>query len=154
MKADLVTATESDLEGLMPLVSAYHAFESITQTESIRQSAISKLLQPNSPFGRVLLVKSNGEMLGYLALCFGYSIELGGRDAFIDEFFLLELARGQGLGTEMLRQIQAEAKNMDIKALHLEVSHKNQGAQSLYQRCGFRARDHFHLMTCPLNPSA
>ncbi len=38
----------------------------------------------------------DGTAAGYAALTFGFSLEVGGRDAFIDELFLIEAARGKG----------------------------------------------------------
>ena len=41
--------------------------------------------------------------IGYLVLCFDYSLEYGGRGAWIDEVFIDRRRRGEGLGTEALR---------------------------------------------------
>lgn len=85
--------------------------------------------------------------MGYVALCFGYSIELGGRDAFIDELFLVENARGQGIGKKVLEYVTRQAASLDIAAVHLEVAHANDRAKRLYLQAGFSPRDRYHLMT-------
>lgn len=88
--------------------------------------------------------------LGYIVLTFGYSLEMGGRDAFIDELFLIETVRGKGIGKRVMELIQAEARRLGVHALHLEVGRENERAQRVYRVAGFQARQNFFLMTCRL----
>lgn len=143
-------ATAKDLPTLIPLVKAYHKFE---QAGSVDADAIECALEPllsSADFGCVWLIELEDKPVGYIALCFGYSIEFGGRDAFIDEFFIVPDQRGKGLGKAVLAQAQAEAEKLDIKALHLEVGQSNQRAQRLYAALGFEPRERFFLMSCYL----
>ena len=91
----LRNASEDDLETLLPLVDAYHTYEGIFQSEERRRKAVGQLLS-NPALGEIKLIASEDEVVGYIAICFGYSIEFAGRDAFIDEFFLTEEARDRG----------------------------------------------------------
>ncbi len=84
---------------------------------------------------------------GYVALSFGFSIELGGRDAFLDEFFIRESVRGRGMGSQALMTLVPMLRDMGVKALHMEVDHDNPKAMKLYQRAGFKARSEYFLMT-------
>ena len=93
-------------------------------------------------------------MVGYAALCFGYSIEFRGRDAFVDELFIAEQARGKGLGSRVLELIRKEAARLGIVALHLEVARDNTRARRLYEKWGFRARERYYLMSCDLLSAA
>ena len=131
---------------LLLLVRQYHEFEGIDMSDEDRVRALKPLLG-DSTLGRILLIRVAGEVVGYLALCWGYSIEFGGRDAFIDEFFVIEPARRQGVGRAALRAAQASAKDLGILALHLEVAHDNTRARRFYESCDFTRRDRFHLMS-------
>lgn len=146
----LVTASEDHLDTLLRLVAAYHHFEGLTLSDAHRKQALDSLLNPKLNLGRVWLIEQDGKTTGYIALCFGYSIEFGGRDAFIDEFFIVESMRGQGIGSRVLESVKAEARALDIRALHLEVARDNHRAAKTYSRHGFTARDRYHLMTCRL----
>jgi hypothetical protein len=77
-----------DVEVLLPLVAAYHSFEKVTLTEPERRRALADLLA-DPALGFVLRLDVGGMAAGYAAVCFGYSIEFGGRDAFLDEFLCL-----------------------------------------------------------------
>lgn len=99
----------------------------------------------NQDLGRLWLIKSKYQVIGYLVLAFGFSFEHGGRDAFIDEFYLNEDSRNQGLGKEAMDLVLDEAKKLDIKAVHLEVEADNQIGLGLYKKAGFQGHDRFLL---------
>ena len=100
--------------------------------------------------GSVWAVVSEGEWIGYAAMTYGYSIEFGGRDAFIDELFIREKHRGRGIGTAVLAQLEAHAREAGICALHLEVDRHNPIARALYGKLGFKVREKFSLMSLKL----
>lgn len=144
---ELRIAEVTDVDVLLPLVRRYHEFEQIEMSDADRIKAFSPLLGQNT-LGQIWLILSSEQVVGYIALCFGYSIEFGGRDAFVDEFFIEASARGQGFGRAVLAAIKAEAANRGIIALHLEVARTNRRAKALYTHLGFESREHFHLMSC------
>ncbi|WP_282608347.1 N-acetyltransferase [Pelagibius sp. Alg239-R121] len=143
-------ALPQNLLPLLPLVSAYHTFEGIMMSEASRRQAISKLLEEPA-LGEIWLIQRDVQAIGYIAICFGYSIELAGRDAFIDEFYIAEQERGRGLGRRALEAITQRLTKAGVVALHLEVDNDNRAAQTLYERCGFVPRRKYHLMTLDLH---
>ena len=142
-------AAPSDRDALLALIAAYHAFEQIPHDADATARAIAPLLAQTDA-GRIWLIEEGGQTVGYVALCFGYSIEFGGRDAFVDEMFLVEAARGRGLGKSALDRVADAARDLGVKALHLEVARANTRAQRLYSRLGFVLRDRYVLMSCTL----
>lgn len=149
MNHRLQLAAADNLPQLLPLVEAYHRFEDIDMTNRARQQAIEHLLSDSS-LGSIWLILSDTEIAGYIALTFGYSIEFGGQDAFIDELYIRPEFRSQGLGEKTLDQIQQTAKDFNIKALHLEVARQNTAAQKLYTQANFQPRDKYMLMSAHL----
>ena len=71
--------------------------------------ALRRLLA-DSTLGRVFLAADKNQVIGYLAPAIGYSLGYYGRDAFVDEFFILEKYRGKGLGSKMLAHAEKAAK--------------------------------------------
>ena len=147
-------ASIDDSGALLPLMRAYHEFEGIDATDPERLATIEPLLAGPDNFGQVWLIETAAGTVGYIALCYGYSIEFGGRDAFVDEFFIVEAERGRGLGRRALEQVRAEAAKAGVKALHLEVARANTMAKNFYEKVGFQSRERFHLMSCRLGDDA
>lgn len=145
----LELAGPAQLEELLPLVSAYHAFEEVESSFEQRKRSVANLLQDKF-LGEIWLIREQDSLIGYIAVCFGYSIEFGGRDAFIDEFYIKVAERGRGIGSRVLREVSALLRERDIIALHLEVDGGNERAKSIYTRAGFSSRDKYHVMSLAL----
>ena len=138
-------ATEADVDRLLPMAKAYHAFEDLELDDDHRRDAIIPLLK-GSPHGAIWLIGPKISPVGYIAVSFGWSIELGGLDGFIDEIWIREKVRGRGMGFEAVSALMKSLESAGLKALHLEVASSNERARNLYQRLGFEARP-YNLMT-------
>ena len=95
----------------------------------------------NDELGRIFMVRHDHEIVGYIILTFGFSFEYGGRDAFIDELFLEENYRGQGIGKVVMELTIAAAKVLSVQAIHLEVETHNDQASKLYTNQGFESNN-------------
>ena len=56
---------------------------------------------------------------------------------FIDELFIVERFRGQGLGTRVLEFVSGACRELGGRALHLAVGFENRRALEVYERHGF-----------------
>lgn len=142
----LMPATPADHDILLPMVRAYHTFEHIELDDAARQEALARLLSETA-LGAIWLVRADGAIAGYVAVCIGFSIEFGGHDAFVDELWLEPPFRGRGGGRAVLTMLMPELVQRDIRALHLEVARDNDRARRLYRACGFEAREKYVLMS-------
>ena len=137
----------TDIPQLLAFTQAYYAFDGLDYVEEMATKALRQLIC-SEQLGCIWLILLDGTAVGYAALTFGFSLEVGGRDAFIDELFLIEAARGKGIGTRVMNFLKAEAQKSGLQALHLVVSRDNERAQQVYTTAGFQARQNFFLMTC------
>lgn len=87
------------------------------------------------------MIEHEGADIGYLVISFGFSFEYGGRDAFVDELYIVEGHRRKGIGKTVLQLAEKWALEMGIKALHLEVENHNEQAHRLYLNRGFKNND-------------
>ena len=148
MDVRLQIAEDKDLQQVLAYVRAYHEFEGVEDSRDIASSVRPLLGQ--SPLGRVWLIYSESRPVGYVAICFGYSIEFAGRDAFIDEMFIVPEQRSKGIGKSVLHLVKSQAESLEIRALHLEVARSNERARRLYASVGFKARGQFFLMSAEI----
>ncbi len=106
-------------------------------------------LAGNPALGRLWLMRWSDAAIGYVALCFGFSLESHGRDAVLDELYLLPEFRGQGFGTATMHFVEAEARRLGVKRLYLEAERANTRAVAMYRRLGFEDLGRF-LLNKPL----
>ncbi|WP_368187702.1 GNAT family N-acetyltransferase [Aestuariibius sp. HNIBRBA575] len=135
-----------DLPRILPLVARFHEEIGIASEEDHREAAIKPLLD-GSPLGAVYLMGPARAPVGYVVITFGWSVEFGGIDAFVDELFIRPSVRGRGLATEALLALSKALSQGGVRALHLEVATEDQATIRLYQRNGFSIRDGYHLMS-------
>jgi GNAT superfamily N-acetyltransferase len=141
-------ATIADLALLQDLVQEFHDIEQLPFDPEIDRRVLIHFLTDQS-LGQAWLIQQNAEVIGYLILTLGYSLEYRGQDAFIDEFYLRPSYRRQGIGTQTLAFAEEVCKTLNVQALHLEVDFENPNAQRLYHKVGYQLHDRF-LMTKPL----
>lgn len=146
MSAALTLAGPEHLDRLLPLVTAFHAEEGIELDTEARRAALTPLLE-GIPHGSLYLIGPPRAPIGYIIITFGWSVEFGGLDGFIDEFFIRLGVRGRGIATEVLLTLPRALAAAGLRGLHLEVRADNASAQRLYKRAGFVLRDGYHLMS-------
>ncbi len=142
----------SDIDAILEMMRQYYAEDGYPFVETDARNAVSRLIE-DERLGRLWVIQDPTRIVGYLAVTFGFSLEYRGRDAFIDELFIVEDARGQGLGREALKISDAYCREHGVNALHLEVERHREAAYSLYQRAGFEGHERY-LMTKLLNAPA
>ena len=133
-------AAESDTVTLLRFMRAYYAFDGHGFDEQKARGALTTLLRdPN--LGRAWLILDDAAPVGYVVIAFGYSLEWLGRDAFVDEFYLLEDYRGRGWGRKTMAFVEEAARLLNVRALHLEVVRQNAAALEVYRKLGFKDRE-------------
>jgi GNAT superfamily N-acetyltransferase len=138
---DLVfrVADRSLVDRLLVLMAEFYAYGDISYDETVARAALQELLA-DPRLGAVWLVEQGEESVGYAVLAFGFSLELGGRDAILDELYVRERHRGIGVGRRTLAVVEAGCRERGIRALHLEVDETDERAQRFYAKAGFRSR--------------
>jgi len=130
-------AVESDGDLLLDFMRSYYAFDGHGFDREKAHAALIPLLRdPN--FGRAWLILDADSPVGYIVICLGYSLEWLGRDAFVDEFYLRDEYRGRGCVQRVMAFLEDAARNLGVRALHLEVVDGNAAAGHLYRKLGFQ----------------
>jgi diamine N-acetyltransferase len=147
-------AEESDAPLLLQFMRQYYTFDGHAFDELKAPTALLNFLRDPS-LGLAWLIfdqQPDQEIpVGYIVLTLGYSLEFLGRDAFIDEFFLIESHRSRGWGRKTMEFVEDYARSLGIRAIHLEVVRANRSAFEVYRKLGFSDRQH-HLMTKRIQP--
>ena len=133
-------AVESDADTLLVFMREYYAFDGHGFDGDKARVALTALLR-DSQLGLAWLILDGDTPVGYIVLCFGYSLEWLGRDAFVDELYLREEYRGRGWGRATMAFLENAARDAGVRALHLEVVRENAAALEMYRRTGFQEHE-------------
>ena len=133
-------AGAADRTLLRAMIRAYYIYDGHPIDETKIDSSLDGALVEN-PHIRIWIIEVDAEPAGYLAVAIGFTIEAGGNDGFLDELFLEERYRGQGIGRQAFAFAIAACPALGIRRLSLEVEPHNTRAMRLYQDVGFYAHD-------------
>jgi GNAT superfamily N-acetyltransferase len=145
MKAEFNALTDGAKERALDMMGRLYSEAGATHHRERARRAAEGLMA-NPELGGVWLIEMQGDTAGYLCVTLCYSLEFDGRFALLDELYLEEAWRGQGIGAQAIAFAVEWSRARGLAAIRLEVEHTNSRAIELYRREGFQAHDR-HLMT-------
>lgn len=129
----------ADAPAILPLIAAQYDEHAIVRAPRELEAGIAGLVD-HPERGAVLVAARPGhdDLAGLAVVSFTWTLENGGRTAWLDELYVTPGHRGSGLGTSLLEAVIAIADAEGCLAIELEVDHDHARAEALYQRYGFR----------------
>ena len=85
----------------------------------------------------LLAADAAGEVVGVCQLRFRWSIWTASDDAWLEDIFVRESARGAGLGRALVEQAMEHARARGCARIELDVDEANTAALALYHGLGF-----------------
>ena len=89
----------------------------------------------------LFLIEQDGEPIGYVTLQKTYSIWANGNIIIIDDLYIREEFRGQGIRTKAIEFIRDYTKKEDGKRLELKSDITNVDAKAFYKAIGFQHQE-------------
>jgi ribosomal protein S18 acetylase RimI-like enzyme len=145
LTVSLEPARPADLPTVLAWMRDLYEHEHIPFDPVATEATIRELLD-HPELGRVYLLCADRRRVGYAVVALGFSVEFGGRSAFLDELYVKPSSRGRGAGSIALRLLQSACRKMGARSLALEVHQENARAEALYRREGFASNGR-QLMT-------
>jgi GNAT superfamily N-acetyltransferase len=138
MRVDL--AGEGDLGVACGLLRAQFDEHAIALDAASLEAALAGLV--NDPLrGFVLLAHEDDAAIGLACVAYTWTLEHGGKSAWLDELYVREERRAAGVGTMLLRAAIERAGREGCRAMDLEVDRAHARTQRLYAREGFRPHE-------------
>lgn len=137
-------AGSQDITEIESLYSQLFAAMAELQPKFIRPAAadrtfIKKNIEESE--SDILIAEENGSTEGFLLIqekkTPPYDCFIPHRYAYIMDIGVDECSRGKGVGTMLLRQARAWAKERNLEYIELGVLAGNEGASRLYEKMGF-----------------
>ena len=118
----------------LPLLDGQYREHRIDMGGPVLARAMRELLRGR---GVALVARARGRDVGLAVLSFCWTVERGGKTAWLDELYVVPEARGGGVGRRLLKRAIAEARKARCLSLELEVVKGHERAARLYVREGF-----------------
>jgi GNAT superfamily N-acetyltransferase len=133
-------ATVHDAALLRTMIRELAQYEQELQLVTIREEDLARDGFGEHPRFRALVGEWEGEPAGY-ALFFDYFSTWVGRGLFLEDLFVREKFRRQGIGRALLAEVARIAVNEHCYGIHWEVLDWNEKAIALYKALGAEFRD-------------
>jgi GNAT superfamily N-acetyltransferase len=125
----------SEIDELLRMMEQFARVASLPWDPRQRRKNIAEFKQ-----GEIWFVCEDDCKIGYVVNVFGFSFELGGPVAFIDEFYIEESRRRSGIGGRTLEFISKDVGTRGFAAVLLEASDLDSGLHAFYEKSGFARR--------------
>lgn len=133
-------ATEADQEVIINLLLAQLHEHGITIQVSEMAAAVEGVLyRPER--GSLFVATMQGIIIGVAYLSFTWTLEHGGKTAWLEELYVVPEHRNGGIGRALLKAVRDHAVAQGCAAVDLEVDIAHQRVAHLYAREGFRRLD-------------
>lgn len=143
-------AGPTDVAPVTGLIAGFRDFlEDDSPTNAEIEATVSVLLRDRST--EFLLI--GDPEVGFAQTRFRLSVWTGSEDAWLEDLFVDESARGKGYGRMLVEAAVERARSRGCERIQLDVNEANAAAVALYESCGFRpihnpdkwgeARDYF-----------
>ncbi len=126
-----------DREDYAEMVRAFYATDAVI--EPIPLSYIERTfdeLMRSDVYAQAFMLEYDGKTAGYALLAKTFSQEAGGMVVWVEELYIKEDCRGNGIGSRFLKELVAALPD-DVRRVRLEVERENERAVKLYESLGF-----------------
>jgi GNAT superfamily N-acetyltransferase len=125
---------------LLPAIAAYQRFYEVEEIDEGRNRAFfARFLSPSDE-GMILAAHAGkggpGELLGYACLYWHLSSLAAAETVLMNDLFVLDAARGKGVGRALIEASAAVARERGAHSLEWATAPGNTRAQALYDSTG------------------
>ncbi|WP_281560792.1 GNAT family N-acetyltransferase [Thalassomonas sp. RHCl1] len=152
MEVLIERASLKDVAQIANLFNLYRIFYRQQSNPELAQQFISERLG-NEESVIFYAKDENGQYLGFTQLYPNFSSVSAQRTWVLNDLYVLEQARGLGVGTLLLNRAKEHAVATNAKGIALETAESNLQAQKLYQSLGYKRSSGFFGYFLTLNDS-
>lgn len=127
---------ESEIEQLIDLCEKHALYEKATYERKGKKEGLLKALFSEHPPLYCLVATENEKVVGYATYMFQYSTWDAKYYTYLDCLFLLEEARGKGIGQRLMETVRAESLKEKCSLIQWQTPDFNVDAIRFYRRLG------------------
>ncbi|MFC2093392.1 GNAT family N-acetyltransferase [Bacteroidota bacterium] len=138
MKIKIRKALKTDSEEIIRLILELAKFEKLIPPDEAGQKRLLDDAFSESPPFKILVAEQNNKLLGYAFYLFTYSSFEAKRTLYLEDIFISESHRNNGIGKLFLNKIMSIANDNDCGRMEWAVLDWNVNAIKFYEKLGAR----------------
>jgi len=140
---EIAPITTEEFEQLVPLIAAYQRFYEVAEIDDERNRRFFRRFLAPSEDGLLLGARSEGRLLGYACLYWHFSSLEATECVLMNDLFVDESARGQGVGRALIEASADVARERGVPFVEWSTAPDNHTAQRLYDSTGAERSEWF-----------
>ena len=136
-------AVSADIEALAALFDQYRQFQGQAGNLAAARSFLAERFERGE--STVFIANAGGTAVGFAQLYPSYSSVSLSRVFILNDLFVLETARGQGVASQLLSAVESYAWSLGASRVTLNVARTNLPAQQVYTARGWKQDDQFFM---------
>ena len=145
MGVEVRPGTRDDLDGIARLVRALARFEN---SEDKVLTTADMLRRDSHLFETAVAQRGDGALVGFAFFSYGYST-WAGRTLALDDLFVSETCRGQGIGGRLLAFVADQGVRAGAKRMEWLSFRWNERANAFYTNRGAKTQDSLYYWRLP-----
>lgn len=140
---EIAPIAAEEFEELLPLIAAYQRFYEVEEIDEERNRAFFRRFLAPSEDGLLLGARSEGKLVGYTCLYWHFSSLEACESVLMNDLFVTESARGQGVGRALIEATAKVARERGVPFVEWSTAPDNHTAQLLYDSTGAERTEWF-----------
>ncbi|MBB3188434.1 GNAT family N-acetyltransferase [Microbacter margulisiae] len=132
MKITIRKATQDDYPAILEMIKALAVFEKAGDKVS---NTVEQMIEEQA-FFRCLIAENDQHQPVAIALYFFAYYTWVGKSLYLDDLYVKETYRKQGIATQLLRAVFDVAREENCHRVRWQVLNWNENALALYRKCG------------------
>ncbi len=142
-EVEIAPVAVEEFEELLPLIAAYQRFYKVEAIDEERNRSFFRRFLGPSEDGLLLGARSNGRLVGYACLYWHFSSLEACESVLMNDLYVDEVARGQGVGRALIEATAAVAREREAPFIEWSTAPDNETAQRLYDSTGAERTEWF-----------
>jgi ribosomal protein S18 acetylase RimI-like enzyme len=127
---------QNDITTVVRLMRAFAEYENLSEYCTVTEKRLGDVMFGDDAFVEGLIAFDGDVAIGYALFYPGFSTFRGERSLFLEDIYISEEHRRNGLGERMLREIARRAKQRGCERMDFHVLESNAAAINFYLKHG------------------
>jgi GNAT superfamily N-acetyltransferase len=128
--------TRADGEAIFALIQELAVYAKLAHQVTGTAAALTEHLFGQNPCAEALVVERQGQLIGFALFFETYSTFLTQPGLYLEDLYVQDAYRGQGIGTALLKDLIALAQTRSYGRIEWSVLDWNEPAITFYQKMG------------------